>query len=74
MHALFPTRDSLDEYRTWYRDSVTQKIAERSWKYDGVPGNYVDIVADVINSTSVHWAADRMVRLPSYGARGVTHD
>ena len=44
----------------WYRDSVIQKIKERSWKYDGVPGRYIDIVTQVINATSVHWAADRM--------------
>ncbi|KAF8878552.1 heme peroxidase [Infundibulicybe gibba] len=64
LHALFPAKTSLDEYRMWYRDSVIQKIQERSWKYGGVPGNYVDIVSDVINATSVHWAADRMCGLP----------
>lgn len=58
LHALFPTKDSLDKYRQWYRDQVTLRIKERSWKYDGVPGTYVDIVKDVINVTSVHWAAD----------------
>ena len=47
----------------WYRDGVTQKIKERSWKYDGVPGTYIDIV-NAINATSVHWAADRLVRFP----------
>jgi len=40
-----------------------QKITERSWKYEGVPGTYIDIV-NVINATSVHWAADRMCGLP----------
>ncbi|KAJ3993518.1 heme peroxidase [Lentinula boryana] len=60
LHALFPTQDSLDSYRTWYRENVIQKIKERSWTYDGVPGRYVDIVNDVINVTSVHWAADRL--------------
>ncbi|KAJ6487073.1 heme peroxidase [Mycena vitilis] len=64
LHALFPTEGSLSQYRTWYRDSVTQLIKERSWKYDGVPGNYVDIVKSVINTTSVHWAADRLCGLP----------
>ncbi|KAJ7078001.1 heme peroxidase [Mycena belliarum] len=64
LHALFPTESSLSQYRQWYRDSVTQLIKERSWKYDGVPGNYVDIVKSVINTTSVHWAADRLCGLP----------
>ena len=61
LHALFPEKNSLDEYRMWYRDSVEQKIKERSWKYEGVPGTYIDIV-NVLNATSVHWAADRLVR------------
>ena len=65
LHALFPEKNSLDEYRMWYRDSVIQNIKERSWKYEGVPGTYVDIV-NVINATSVHWAADRMVRFPLF--------
>jgi len=64
LHALFSAKNSLEEYRAWYRDSVVQKIKERSWKYEGVPGTYVDIVNDVINATSVHWAADRMCGLP----------
>ncbi|KAJ7160328.1 heme peroxidase [Mycena filopes] len=64
MHALFPTEASLSEYRTWYRDSVVRLIKERSWKYDGVAGNYVDIVKNVINTTSVHWAADPLCGLP----------
>ncbi|TFK61199.1 heme peroxidase [Pluteus cervinus] len=63
LHALFPTKQSLDEYNAWYRDSVTQKIQDKSWKYDGVSGVYVDIVTDVINATSVHWAADRLCGL-----------
>ncbi|KAJ7443813.1 heme peroxidase [Mycena latifolia] len=64
LHALFPSEDALLGYREWYRDSVTQKIKDRSWKYPGVPCNYIDIVKSVINSTSVHWAADRLCGLP----------
>ncbi|KAJ7506939.1 heme peroxidase [Mycena galericulata] len=64
LHALFPTEGSLSQYRSWYRDSVTKFIKERSWKYDGVSGNYIDIVKSVINTTSVHWAADSLCGLP----------
>ncbi|KAJ7174160.1 heme peroxidase [Mycena crocata] len=64
LHALFPTESALSQYRTWYRDSAAQLIKERSWKYDGVSGNYIDIVKSVINTTSVHWAADRLCGLP----------
>ncbi|TFK61201.1 heme peroxidase [Pluteus cervinus] len=63
LHALFPTKQSLDEYNAWYRDNVTQRIQEKSWKYDGVSGVYVDIATDVLNATSVHWAADRLCGL-----------
>ncbi|KAL0577268.1 hypothetical protein V5O48_004725 [Marasmius crinis-equi] len=63
LHALFPTKDSLDEYRKWYRDGVTQRITDKSFSYDGVQGKLVDIVNDVINSTSIHWAADRLCGL-----------
>jgi linoleate 10R-lipoxygenase len=62
LHALFPTQTSLDDYRKWYKDGVNQRVTQRSWVYDGVPSKYVDIV-DVINSTSVHWAADRLCGL-----------
>ncbi|KAJ7340010.1 heme peroxidase, partial [Mycena albidolilacea] len=64
LHTLFPSKSSLAEYRAWYRDSVIKKINERSWKYDGVPGNYIDIVKSVINATSVHWAADVLCGIP----------
>ncbi|KAJ3865441.1 heme peroxidase [Lentinula novae-zelandiae] len=60
LHALFPSQDSLDSYRRWYRENAIQRIKEKSWTYDGVPGRYVDIVNDVINATSVRWAADRL--------------
>ena len=68
----FSRRTLLMEYRIWYRDSVIHKIKERSWKYEGVPGMYIDIV-NVINATSVHWAADRMVRLSSHCYNLISH-
>ncbi|KAJ7619752.1 hypothetical protein B0H17DRAFT_1219696 [Mycena rosella] len=64
LHALFPSDQSLTEYREWYRESTIQKIKERSWTYDGLSDNYIDIVKSVINATSVHWAADRLCGLP----------
>ncbi|KAJ7811064.1 hypothetical protein B0H14DRAFT_3755883 [Mycena olivaceomarginata] len=58
MHTLFPSQESLSMCKAWYRDFPTQKIREHSWKYHGVPGNYIDIVKSVINTTMVHWAAE----------------
>ncbi|KAL0061354.1 hypothetical protein AAF712_011812 [Marasmius tenuissimus] len=64
LHAIFPTKDSLDEYRKWYRDNVTQRINEGSFNFSGLPGKkFVDIVNNVINVTSIRWAADRLCGL-----------
>ncbi|KAJ7364548.1 hypothetical protein DFH08DRAFT_798879 [Mycena albidolilacea] len=49
--------------KAWYRDFPAQKIKERSCKYHGVPGNYIDIVKSGINVTMVHWAAERLCGL-----------
>jgi len=61
IRALFPDRDSMDQYRKWYHDNITQKISERSWTYAGVPGRYVDIVNDVVNVVAVHWVSEKIV-------------
>ncbi|KAF9257871.1 heme peroxidase [Marasmius fiardii PR-910] len=63
LHALFPDNNSLDTYAKWYKDGVTQRIANKSFTYDGVPGKYVDIVNDVINDAAIHWAADLLCGL-----------
>ncbi|KAJ6549816.1 heme peroxidase [Mycena capillaripes] len=60
LHTLFPTKNSLADYQKWYRDVVAQKIKTRSWKYDGVPGNYIDIVKSVVNAAAVKWAAEQL--------------
>ncbi|KAJ7448053.1 heme peroxidase [Mycena latifolia] len=64
IHTFFPSENSLAGYREWYRNFVSQKIKERSWKYSGVSGNHIDIVKSVINSASVHWVADCLCGLP----------
>ncbi|KAJ7058676.1 heme peroxidase [Mycena amicta] len=63
-HALYPTQTTINEYRAWYRDTVTALIKQRSWKIDGASGNFVDIVKNVINVAGVHWATDRLCGLP----------
>ncbi|KAL0959661.1 hypothetical protein HGRIS_011363 [Hohenbuehelia grisea] len=64
LHALFPTPDSLNEYSAWCRDETARMIEERSWKYDGAPGVYVDIVKDVINRVAIHFVAQRLTGIP----------
>ncbi|KAF7336327.1 Heme peroxidase [Mycena venus] len=63
MHTLFPSQESLEECLDWYRDSLLRNLKERSWRYDGVLGNYVDVVKGVINATTVHWVADHLCDL-----------
>ncbi|KAK7458169.1 hypothetical protein VKT23_010077 [Stygiomarasmius scandens] len=64
IRALFPDKNSMDQYRKWYHDNISQKINERSWTYSGVPGRYIDIVNDVINVVAVHWVSDKICGIP----------
>jgi hypothetical protein len=58
----------LSEFVKFYKDTTKELIREHSFCYDvpaGSPfkGYYVDIVRNVINLTSVHWAADYLTGL-----------
>ncbi len=61
LEALFPNKDALQNHGDWFRDSVSRKIKERSWKYGGIKGTTVDIVHDVLNASSVEWVAEHLV-------------
>ncbi|KAJ8518487.1 hypothetical protein ONZ45_g4459 [Pleurotus djamor] len=61
MHALFPSKDSLDQYAAWYKAETAKMVKDRSWKYDGVPGKFVDIVNDVINMVAIHFVAEKLL-------------
>jgi len=58
MHALFPTKDSLSHYVSWYKNATVKYLKEKSWKYDGVAGTYVDLT-HAINAMSAHVAAEQ---------------
>ena len=60
-HALFPDMKVYQENVAWYKNKTRELLKSKSVKYDGVPGTYVDIIRDVINLVSVHWAADKLV-------------
>lgn len=60
-HALFPNTDAVTKAIQWYKDTTTAMLKQYSYKYDGVPGTYVDIIKNVVNLVSVHWAADKLV-------------
>lgn len=62
-HALVPDQATMKEYTQWYKDTTIRLLNEKKFSYDGVPGTYVDIVRDVINLVSVHWVADKLVRI-----------
>ncbi|KAH8111877.1 heme peroxidase [Phellopilus nigrolimitatus] len=63
-HALFPSKDSVGQYVEWYKGKTRDLLKQKSFQYDGVPGTYVDIIKDVINLISVHWAADKLCGIP----------
>ncbi|KAF5372318.1 hypothetical protein D9615_009241 [Tricholomella constricta] len=58
MHAVFPTPDSLSNYVAWYKEATEKYLKEKSFKYDGVEGTYVDITY-VINTVSAHVSAEQ---------------
>ena len=64
MHSLFPDKAAVLNYVEWYKQKCRELLAEKSFSYDGVPGKNVDIIRDVVNLVSVHWAADKLVCLP----------
>ncbi|KAF8727619.1 hypothetical protein AX14_007203 [Amanita brunnescens Koide BX004] len=64
LEALFPNKDALQDYGEWFRESITRKIKERSWKYGGIKGTTVDIVHDVINASVIEWVAEHLFGIP----------
>ncbi|KAF8630934.1 hypothetical protein AX17_005291 [Amanita inopinata Kibby_2008] len=64
LEALFPNMEALLRHGQWFRESMSRKIKERSWKYGGIRGTNVDIVTDVINASSVEWVAEHLFGLP----------
>ena len=60
---MFPNKEALQYHGEWFRESISRKIKERSWKYGGIKGTTVDIVQDVMNASSVEWVAQHLVRL-----------
>ncbi|TCD62866.1 hypothetical protein EIP91_006272 [Steccherinum ochraceum] len=64
LHSLFPTQDSMANYVNFYKSKTLELLKENSYKISGVAGTRVDIVRNVINLVSVHWAADYLIGIP----------
>ena len=64
MHSLFPTEDSMATYVNFYKSKTLELIKSQSYQLHGARGTRVDIVRNVINIASVHWAADYLIGLP----------
>lgn len=62
MHALFPDHEAMGRYRQYYRDQTKFFLKTKSFKLSLPNGSprYVDIVQNVINMTSVHWACNQL--------------
>ncbi len=61
---MFPDKATSDTYTTWYKQKTAEMIKEWSYKLDGVPGTRVDIIRNVVNLVSVHWASNWVIGLP----------
>ncbi|KAI5117531.1 hypothetical protein M0805_004764 [Coniferiporia weirii] len=59
-HALVPEREAVGRYVEWYKSRTRELLGRNSFRYEGVGGTNVDIVRNVINLVSVHWAADML--------------
>ena len=64
LHSLFPSPDSMSTYVTFYKTTIQALIKDRSYKLPGLSGTRVDLVRNVINVASVHWAAYYLTGLP----------
>ncbi|KAI5117535.1 hypothetical protein M0805_004768 [Coniferiporia weirii] len=64
-HALVPDGNTMKQYVQWYKQKTTALLKQNSFKYDDDDkATYVDIVGNVINLVSVHWAADKLCGIP----------
>ena len=61
VHALWPDMETMNDYIEFYKTTTHDLIKAKSFTYDGLQGNFVDIVGEVINIAGVHWVAERMV-------------
>ncbi|KAJ8508992.1 hypothetical protein ONZ45_g8792 [Pleurotus djamor] len=60
-HALFPEgKDSIREFALWFGAETKDMILKKTIKYDGVKGNYIDVIKDVINMVACKFAAEKL--------------
>ncbi|KEP48319.1 linoleate diol synthase [Rhizoctonia solani 123E] len=59
--TLFPEKDDLDKHTRYYRKTIRSLIQAKSISYDNSPGNYVDIVGDIINTATVRWVSEHVL-------------
>ncbi|KAK7695141.1 hypothetical protein QCA50_002331 [Cerrena zonata] len=64
IRALFPNKEVVNGYVSWYKQMTQQLVKENSYKISGIPGTRVDIVRNVINLAAVHWASDWLMGTP----------
>ncbi|KDN41575.1 hypothetical protein RSAG8_07376, partial [Rhizoctonia solani AG-8 WAC10335] len=59
MHALYPSNEVVKGHADYYDKKIRELIGCKSYKFDNIPGTFVDIL-EVINCTCIHWAADNL--------------
>ncbi|CAE6433839.1 unnamed protein product [Rhizoctonia solani] len=59
MHALYPSNEVVKGHADYYYKKIRELIGCKSYKFDHIPGTFVDIL-QVINCTCIHWAAENL--------------
>ncbi|KAI0756453.1 heme peroxidase [Daedaleopsis nitida] len=62
--SLFPTKDALAAHRDFIRSTAQQLIKDNTFKLDGLAGQRVDIVGNVINLIPVYWVSEFILGIP----------
>ncbi|KZS86927.1 heme peroxidase [Sistotremastrum niveocremeum HHB9708] len=61
--GLHDNPEAMKWYANYYREQTQFHLKTKSFRYSlpsGPSSRYVDIIQDVVNMTSVHWAADQL--------------
>ncbi|KAG8753435.1 hypothetical protein FRC11_007438 [Ceratobasidium sp. 423] len=59
LHALYPSSDVVKGHANYYSKKIRELTGCKSYKFDNIPGTYVDIL-QVVNCASTQWAAENL--------------
>ncbi|KAI0752622.1 heme peroxidase [Daedaleopsis nitida] len=62
--SLFPNKDAIATHKAWIRSKANELITEHTYKLDGVAGQRLDIVGNVINLVPIFWVSEFLLGIP----------